>query len=154
MYCIWICIKWFVLTYIYGYHIIIVFEIIIVQETTSCVIICLTCWNFSNFMMYCHTTFNWLIKNVFSITHNILFFYFYFWKIISCVYFSIFLCSYNKIKSLFIPWKLVSIKKFKYWLCICVHIWYLFQLIVLLKPDFNCCNSYALFWVDKVTTET
>ena len=33
-------------------------------------------------------SFNWLIKNVFSINHNIVFFYFYFWQIISCVYFS------------------------------------------------------------------
>ena len=25
----------------------------------------------------------------------------------------------------------------------------MFQLIVLLKPDFNCCNSFSLSWVDK-----
>ena len=31
---------------------------------------------------------------------------------------------------------------------------YLFQLIVPLKPDFNCGNSFALFWVDKITTGT
>ena len=31
---------------------------------------------------------------------------------------------------------------------------YLFQLIVLLKPDFNYCNNFALQWVDKVTTGT
>ena len=31
---------------------------------------------------------------------------------------------------------------------------YLFQLIVLLKPDFNCGNNFALSWVDKVTTGT
>ena len=30
--------------------------------------------------------------------------------------------------------------------------WYLFQLIVLLKPDSNCFNSFTLSWVDKVTT--
>ena len=29
---------------------------------------------------------------------------------------------------------------------------YLFQLIVFLKPDFNCGNKFALSWVDKVTT--
>ena len=27
--------------------------------------------------------------------------------------------------------------------------WFLFQLIVLLKPDFNCCNSFSLSWFDK-----
>ena len=32
--------------------------------------------------------------------------------------------------------------------------WYLFQLIVLLKPDFNCWSNYALSWVDNVTTGT
>ena len=31
---------------------------------------------------------------------------------------------------------------------------YLFQLITLLKPDFNCCNNFALSCVDKVTTGT
>ena len=31
---------------------------------------------------------------------------------------------------------------------------YLFQLIALLNPDFNCCNNFALSWVDKVTTGT
>ena len=32
--------------------------------------------------------------------------------------------------------------------------WYLFQLIVLLIPDFNCWSNYALSWVDNVTTGT
>ena len=31
---------------------------------------------------------------------------------------------------------------------------YLFELIILLKPDFNCCNNFTLSWVDKVTTGT
>ena len=31
---------------------------------------------------------------------------------------------------------------------------YLFQLIVLLKPDPNCLSSYVLSWVDKATTGT
>ena len=31
---------------------------------------------------------------------------------------------------------------------------YLFQLIFLLKPDFNWGNNFALSWVDKVTTGT
>ena len=32
--------------------------------------------------------------------------------------------------------------------------WSLFQLIVRLNPDFNCCISFSLSWVDKVTTGT
>ena len=33
--------------------------------------------------------------------------------------------------------------------------WYLlFQLIVLLKPDFNCGNNFTLTWVEKVTIQT
>ena len=31
---------------------------------------------------------------------------------------------------------------------------YLFQLITLSKPDFNCCKSFALSRVDEVTTGT
>ena len=31
---------------------------------------------------------------------------------------------------------------------------YLFQLITLLKPDFNCSNNFALSCVDKITTGT
>ena len=30
----------------------------------------------------------------------------------------------------------------------------MFQLLVLLKPDFNCWSNFALSWVDKVTTGT
>ena len=56
----------------------------------------------------------------------------------------------------FTPWKRWSNKKSKYLFCLSVEIfdWYLFQVIVLLKPDFNCYNSFALSWVDKVMTET
>ena len=32
--------------------------------------------------------------------------------------------------------------------------WYLFHLIVLFKPSFNCSSSFVLSWVDKVTTGT
>ena len=31
---------------------------------------------------------------------------------------------------------------------------YLLQLTALLNPGFNCCNNFALSWVDKVTTGT
>ena len=62
----------------------------------------------------------------------------------------------DKKQSLFTPWKAGSIKKSTYCFCPSVDtfVWYLFQLIVLLKPDFNCYNSFALFWIDKVTTGT
>ena len=49
------------------------------------------------------------------------------------------------------------IKKFKYGFeafSASFFEWYLFQLIERLNPDFNCCNSFALSWVDKVTAET
>ena len=47
-----------------------------------------------------------------------------------------------------------SIKKSKYRFCFSGETfgWHLFQLIVLIKPDFNYYKSFALSWVDKVTT--
>ena len=62
--------------------------------------------------------------------------------------------SNTKTKSLFTPWKLGLIKKSKYRFCCSTVTFgsYLFQLIVLLKPDFNCSNSFALSGVDRVTT--
>ena len=64
--------------------------------------------------------------------------------------------SSAKTKSLFTPWKLGSIKLFKFAFCAnnAGFDRYLFQLIVLLKPDFNCDNNFALSWVDEVTTAT
>ena len=64
------------------------------------------------------------------------------------------LFSNDKTKSLFTPWKLGLIKKYKYGFGTSTDTFgsYLYQLIVLLKPDFNCSNSFALLWVDKVTT--
>ena len=62
----------------------------------------------------------------------------------------------SKTKSLFTTLKLGSIKKSKYWFTPSVDTsaWYLFQLTVLLKPDFNCSSSFTLSWVYKVTTGT
>ena len=53
-------------------------------------------------------------------------------------------------------WKLVSTKLFKFEFCANNSSFdkYSFQLIVLLKPDFNCANNFAISWVDKVTTGT
>ena len=59
-------------------------------------------------------------------------------------------------KSQFTPWKPGSITKFEYlfyaW-CVVLD-WYLFQLIVLLRPDSSCLSSFTLSPVDKVTTRT
>ena len=73
---------------------------------------------------------------------NVMFYHFQFQKIIK--------------KSLFIPWKPGSTIWFKYLYFGYVFgsDWYLFQLIVLLKPDFNYWSYFALSWVDKVTTTT
>ena len=62
--------------------------------------------------------------------------------------------SNNKAESLCTPWKRGSINKSKYGFDARIDAFdlYLFQLIVLLKSDFNCYNSFVLFWVDKVTT--
>ena len=38
--------------------------------------------------------------------------------------------------------------------CLVVFDWYLFQLIFILKLEFNWSNSFTLSWVDKVTTGT
>ena len=59
-------------------------------------------------------------------------------------------------KSPFTPWKLGSVKWFKFGYCGSSSGLgkYLFQLIVLLKPDFNSSNDFALSCVDKVTTGT
>ena len=64
--------------------------------------------------------------------------------------------SIDETKSLFTPWKLGLIKKSKheFWLSGETSGWCLFQIIVLLKPDFKCRNSFALSWVDNVTTGT
>ena len=64
--------------------------------------------------------------------------------------------SNTKTKSLVTPWKLGSIKWFKFAFSANNSGFgrYLFQLFVILKPDFNCGNNYALSWVDKVTTGT
>ena len=62
--------------------------------------------------------------------------------------------SKDNTKSLFTPWKLGIIKWFKYlfWINVFIFDSYLFQLIVLLKPDFNYWSNFALSCVDKVTT--
>ena len=135
-------------------------KIIITQQTTSYVIISLTCCLFSNVticyhMCYhrYHITFNWLIKVFFyqSQSCNLLFLLLED-NILSVLSYR---SHFQTIKQ-FTPWKFWSNKKSKYLFCLSVETfdWYLFQIIVLLKPDFNCYNSFALSWVDKVMTET
>ena len=66
------------------------------------------------------------------------------------------LFSNNKTKILFTPWKLGSIKKSQYGFGACIDTfdWYLFQLVVLSKPNFNYYNSFASSWVHKVESGT
>ena len=92
---------------------------------------------FPNIIICSYFIFYWLIKTVTNVDYDIVAFFFYRYK-------KIFLTELSssddtKRKILFTPWKLGSIKKFKYWFCACVDNldWYLFQLIVLLKSDFN-----------------
>ena len=62
----------------------------------------------------------------------------------------------DKTKSLFTPWKLEWIKKSKNWFCFLYETFdsYLFQLIVILKTNFNSCDRFALSWIDKTKIET
>ena len=62
--------------------------------------------------------------------------------------------SNDKAKCLFTPWKcgLINISKYGFDARIDAFDLCSLQLIVLLKSDFNCYNSFVLFWVDKVTT--
>ena len=64
--------------------------------------------------------------------------------------------SSDNTKSIFIPWKLGLSKESKYQFGVSVNFcyWYLWPLIALLDPDFNCCNSFALSWVERVTAGT
>ena len=64
-------------------------------------------WNFFKcFHMFC-ITINWLIKNVCTINFNIVTFYFYLWKVISCRLFSVFFFSSDDTNIWLTPWKLV-----------------------------------------------
>ena len=61
-----------------------------------------------------------------------------------------------KTKTLFTPWKFGPIKKFKFKFGDYINTfdWYLFQLIILLKPDINSGKSFTLSSVEKVTIGT
>ena len=65
-----------------------------------------------------------------------------------CPVFSVlsFFLSKDKPKIPFTPWKLGLIKASQYWFSLSIFTfnWYLFLLVALLKPDFNCCNNFAL----------
>ena len=85
-------------------------------------------------------------KKVSSIDHNIIIIYFSSQKILSFVTCSCASSSNGKTKSLFTPWKLGPVKKSKYWVSLSVinFLWYLFQLIVLLKAEFNLVQAVLL----------
>ena len=120
------------------------YKIIILQPTTSCVIISLTCFNFLVVIICSPMTFNWLMKKAFfSISHNVVVFYFYFWKIISCVYFSVvFIFKLLNKKDYLLLENLLQLRNLN---IVKAFDLYLFQLIVLLKPDFDCSSSFVLF---------
>ena len=84
-----------------------------------------------------------MIKKFSFISHEILI-------IILCILFYLlhFQIAMLHFESLFTPWKFWLIKYTKYWFCACIYTfdWYLFQLIVLLKSDFN-WSSFPLSWV-------
>ena len=123
------------------------YKIIILQPTTSCVIISLTCFNFLVVITCSPMTFNWLMKKAFfSISHNVVIFYFYFWKIISCVYFSVvFIFKLLNKKDYLLLENLLQLRNLN---IVKAFDLYLFQLIVLLKPDFDCSSSFVLFWAE------
>ena len=128
-------------------------------NTAICVIIPLTCFNFSDVVICSYITFSWLIKNFFSINHNAIILILL--SEDNIILYVLFYCShFQTIKQEFYllleTWKLGSIKKSKYLFFLSVETldWYLFQLIVLLKPSFNCPSFFALSWVDKVTIGT
>ena len=64
--------------------------------------------------------------------------------------------SKDNTKSLFTPWNIRSTKWFKCLLCVYIFgsDWNLFQLIVLLKLDFNCWSNFVFSGVDKVKART
>ena len=136
LYWFWISIKYLLFTLIYYYYLLMFFGIRIIYQTASCAIISLTRWNFFN-VIICH--FYWLIKKVLLFDHNILFYLHYFQAV--------------KQKGAFPSWKLWSFEwsDYSFHLSFVIFDWYLFQLVVLLKPNFNCCNGFALSWINKVT---
>ena len=73
----------------YCYHLVLVFELTILQQTSSCVIMSLICCNISNTFIYSQIISCWLIRD-FSFSHNIIVFYFCNRNIISFV--TCFLC--------------------------------------------------------------
>ena len=80
----------------------------------------------------------------FSVDHNIAL-YFYCWKIISCVSFSIIVIFKQKVYFLLESLdQLTNLNMGFVTVFLLLIDIYLFQLIVPLKPDSNCCNSFAL----------
>ena len=103
-------------------------------------------WPVANFSILSITSY-WLIKNVLSINHSIMIFLSTFGRWFVC---NLFVRLYFQIvkQSLFILSKhgLSNLNiAFVFPLIFLIDV--LFQLIVILKPDFNCSGSFVLSWV-------
>ena len=91
--------------------------------------------------------FYWLIKKVFSINDNIAILYFCSWEKISIATSSMcFIFKQQNKKSVYFLKIWINLNNLKYGFCAFIDTfdWYLFQLIVLSKPDFNCCSNFEL----------
>ena len=119
--------------------------------------ISLTYRNFLNVVICSQIIFYWPIKKVLSIDHNTIVFYFYFRKkypvcLVRCAFFDKMITQkvYLLLENLD---QFSNLNVYLVFMLIYFHL-YLFQLIVYLNIDFNCCNNSALPRVDKVTTGT
>ena len=108
------------------------------------------CGNFSNVIIYYSIIFYWLIKKKFPPIITLKSFISTVGKNIVCILFDVIYLQMTKETVYFFSWKLGSISKSKYWFCLSIDTfdWYLFQLIVLLKPNFNYFINFTLSLVD------
>ena len=97
--------------------------------------------------------FNWFIKKVLLINHNIVVFYFYFQKKILCPLFDVHYIQMIKQNVYLHPENFDQLSN--------LNIGFVFLLLLLtfpvncsLEKNFNCCTSFVLTLVDKVSTRT
>ena len=98
-----------------------------------------------NIVVCSFTIFSWLIKKVSSINPNIVFYSIVGrrWYLLWLIWYALF--SNYHVKSLFFtPWKLALISSLISVLFLCWYYWLIFI-------QENCCNSFTVSWVDKVT---
>ena len=94
----------------------------------------MTSSNFSNVILCSHIMFNWVIKNVFSINHNIAIIYLYIWKKISSAFCLTVPSKMIKQKVYLLTKNLDQLINLNNGFALAIFI-----PIVFLKPDFNCC---------------